>query len=61
MLEKTRGLHLKHMEGPLLVPALDRCVLKDSGLLVAANVPHEGADGKASFRIERDIPRSKSS
>ncbi|KAM6148065.1 folliculin-interacting protein 2 isoform 2-T2 [Erethizon dorsatum] len=61
MLEKTRALHLKDTEGPALVPALDRCVPQDSGLMVAADVPRGDADRKAGFRVEGDLPRNDSS
>ncbi|XP_076995775.1 folliculin-interacting protein 2 isoform X3 [Tamandua tetradactyla] len=61
MLEETRGLHLKQVEGPLLEPIPNRCVQQASGLSVAADVPCGDADGKAGFRIEGDIPRNESS
>ncbi|KAL2781051.1 folliculin-interacting protein 2 isoform 2 [Daubentonia madagascariensis] len=60
-LEKTRGLYLKAVDGPLLEPVPDRRVQQDSGLLVAADVPCGDDNKKANFRIEGDIPRNESS
>ncbi|XP_072477476.1 folliculin-interacting protein 2 isoform X4 [Notamacropus eugenii] len=60
-LEEGRGLCLKTVKGQLLEPAQNRCMQQDSGLMVAADVPHGDADGKTAFRMEGDIPRNESS
>ncbi|XP_004868622.1 folliculin-interacting protein 2 isoform X3 [Heterocephalus glaber] len=59
--EKTRGLHLKDAEGPPRVPALDKAVPQDCGLLVAAGTRPGHARGKTGCRAEGDLPRSESS
>ncbi|XP_004450857.2 folliculin-interacting protein 2 isoform X4 [Dasypus novemcinctus] len=61
MLEETRGLYLKQVEGPLLEPIPNRCVQQASGLLVAADVPCGDANRRADFIIEGSIPRNESS
>ncbi|KAM6221254.1 folliculin-interacting protein 2 isoform 3-T3 [Rhynchocyon petersi] len=60
-LEETKGLCLKGAEGPLLEPVSNRCVQRDSDLLVTADVPCGDANRKVDFRTEGDIPRNESS
>uniref|UniRef100_A0A4X2KW78 Folliculin interacting protein 2 n=1 Tax=Vombatus ursinus TaxID=29139 RepID=A0A4X2KW78_VOMUR len=60
-LEEGRGLCLKSVKGQSLEPVQNRCMQQDSGLMVAADVPHGDADGKTAFRMEGDIPRNESS
>ncbi|XP_055452600.1 folliculin-interacting protein 2 isoform X2 [Psammomys obesus] len=58
-LEQTRDLQLKGKKGPSSEPAPNRC--KQQGhLLDAADVPYGEASGKASHRMEGDIPRNES-